>query len=80
MCGSIRNHWQVETNHYIRDVQFGEDQLIIGNRNESRLLASFISLTLNILKKESNISILREKLVRDNHFKIIKQFLCVSRY
>ena len=77
---SIRNHWRIETNHYIRDVQFGEDQLIIRNKNESHLLASFISLTLNIFKNETNLSALRKNITRDTKFKLIKQLLCKNKY
>ena len=72
---AIQQHWQIETNHYIRDVQFGEDQLLNSKQNESRLLSSFLSLTMNLFKKEPNRSVLRDKLVHDTKFKLTKSLL-----
>jgi|LakMenE29Apr09ns_1017244.scaffolds.fasta_scaffold05444_1 predicted transposase YbfD/YdcC len=63
---AIRNHWSIETHHHIRDVQMGEDQIKISHKNEALVVASFITLTCNLLEKqEGNKSSLREKLSKN---------------
>lgn len=63
---AIRNHWSIETHHHIRDVQMGEDRIKINHKNEALVVASFITLTSNLLeKKGGNKSILREKLTKN---------------
>ncbi len=66
MYQAIRNHWCIETHHHQRDVQFGEDQLRIKDHNQALIVASFITLTSNLLEKQGgNKSILREKLTKN---------------
>lgn len=63
---AIRNHWSVEVHHQIRDVQMGEDDLKISNKQEAIVVASFITLAINLLEKQKeNISIIREKLTKN---------------
>lgn len=69
---SVRNHWSVEVHHQIRDVQMGEDKMRISNKEEAVVVASFVTLAINLLeKKGENISILREKLTKN--WKLIPQ-------
>ena len=63
---AVRGHWQVEVHHNYRDKQLKEDAMICRNKNESRFIASCITLTINMLIKQGyeNMSILREELAR----------------
>jgi predicted transposase YbfD/YdcC len=72
---AIRNHWSVEVHHQIRDVQMGEDDLKISNKQEAIVVASFITLAVNLLEKQKeNISIIREKLTKNwNQIPILLQ-------
>lgn len=66
MSKAIRNHWNIETHHHIRDVQIGEDQIKIRHKNEALVVASFITLTSNLLENQvGNKSILREKMTKN---------------
>ena len=62
----IRNHWSIEAHHYDRDVQWGEDKMIMRDKKEALVVASFITLATNLLKnKDSNLSITREKITKN---------------
>jgi len=66
ICKAIRNHWGIETHHNIRDVQMGEDDIKISNQKEALVVASFITLALNLIeKKGSNKSIIRENMTKN---------------
>lgn len=66
MSEAIRNHWNIETHHHIRDVQIGEDKIKISHKSQALVVASFITLTSNLLEKQGgNKSILREKLTKN---------------
>ena len=67
LCQAARGHWAVEVHHHIRDVQMGEDQMVVRNPKEARVVAGFITTAVNLLAKQGgNMSELREKLTR-NH-------------
>lgn len=66
---AVRSHWVVESNNYIRDVSFGEDQFKSFEANLQRSVSTFLTHGLNLLKryqkrvKQNNLNILREELV-----------------
>lgn len=63
---AIRTHWTIETHHNIRDVQMGEDDMKISNQKEALVVASFITLALNLIeKKGGNKSIVRENITKN---------------
>lgn len=66
LFAAVRRHWQIEVHHYLRDRQIGEDAMICRNENESRFLATCITLTINLLnrQKPENRSVLRELLAQ----------------
>ncbi len=67
---AARNHWVVESDNYIRDVNFGEDEIICFNSNTSRMMAICISSALNQLRKmniNNNIKALREIISADKN-------------
>ena len=46
---AIRNHWCVEVNNRIRDVNFGEDHLKSFKNNLQRTVSSVLTMVLNLL-------------------------------
>lgn len=63
---AIRKHWSVEVHHYCRDVQWGEDKMIMRDKDEAKVVASFITVTTNLFQKQgSNTSELREKITKN---------------
>jgi predicted transposase YbfD/YdcC len=60
---AVRGHWQVEVHHLYRDKQIGEDALITRNQNESRFMATCITMVINMLhhQKPKNMTQLREQ-------------------
>lgn len=63
---AIRNHWSVEVHHNRRDVQWGEDKMVIRNKIEAKVMAGFITVADNLVQKQNeNGSALREKLARN---------------
>lgn len=64
---AARRHWAVEVHHQIRDVQMGEDKMVVRNPREAKVIAGFITTATNMLAGQNkNISELRESLTR-NH-------------
>lgn len=63
---AIRGHWTIESCHYQRDMQIGEDKIKTKHEVETRSIASCSTFVLNLWKTgdEDNLSILREKLAR----------------
>lgn len=65
LCQAARGHWAVEARHYVRDVQMGEDKMLISNPKEARVMAGFVTTATNLLARQGqNISQLRERLTR----------------
>jgi len=65
---AARRHWAVEVHHYVRDVQMGEDKMVIRNANEARVMAGFITTATNMLvsaSQDQSISEIRERLTRN---------------
>jgi predicted transposase YbfD/YdcC len=59
-CQAIRQHWGIEnSNHYVRDVTWGEDKSRI--RTNPHLFAKLSSFALNILRHNQvdNVSLER---------------------
>ena len=46
-----RGHWKVETLHYLRDVNFGEDHCRVRNPTGGQILACFRNAALNLLRR-----------------------------
>ena len=66
LCEAARGHWAIEAHHRIRDVQMGEDQMLVRNPKEARVVAGFITTAVNLLARQGgNMSELREKLTRN---------------
>lgn len=63
LFSAVRGHWQVEVHHFYRDTQMGEDALITRNENESRFIATCITMAINMLhhQKPKNMTQLREQ-------------------
>ena len=62
----IRNHWSIEVHHQIRDVQMGEDKMKISCKKEALVVASFLTVAVNLLENHGgSIPILREKLTKN---------------
>lgn len=63
---AIRKHWGIEVHHYDRDVQWGEDRMIMRDKAEANAVASFITVATNLFQKQdSNTSELREKITKN---------------
>ena len=63
LFGAVRNHWRVEVNNYIRDTNFGEDQIRTTKAHLIRSVASFINLSMNMLQRnnpQANLNVVRE--------------------
>lgn len=63
---AIRKHWSIEVHHYCRDVQWGEDRMIMRDKDEANVVASFITVATNLFQKQdANTSELREKITKN---------------
>ena len=51
---AIRQHWHVESDNYIRDVSFQEDQVKTKDSNQGHILASLRTLAIRFFR-EANI-------------------------
>ncbi len=63
LFNAAREHWSIESDNHIRDVNIGEDDIISFDKNTSRMMAVSISLALNLLRKinsKNNLKALRE--------------------
>ncbi len=77
LFSGVRNHWAVEADNYIRDVTLGEDQIRCKHTTRSRMIASVITIALNLMRKQDtkgNIKAFRE----DLNFCKQKAFACFS--
>jgi len=70
LFNAARQHWRIEADNNIRDVNFGEDEIRSFNKNTSRVMAVSLSIVLNLLRRinnKNNIRILRENLNADRN-------------
>jgi len=68
LAKATRKHWAIESEHYIRDKNFGEDLIKTFNSNTARTIAVCISWALNLIRNtgnNQNIKALREKIAVD---------------
>lgn len=49
---AIRCHWRIEVMHHVRDVTLAEDAFRSGSQAVNRLMSSFRTLTVNLLKRK----------------------------
>jgi predicted transposase YbfD/YdcC len=61
-ASSVRNHWQIESNHWTLDVSFGEDRSRVRRDNEPQNLAMIRKLALNMLKVDKQKDLQDENL------------------
>lgn len=52
----IRNHWSVESMHYVKDVTFGEDASLIRTGNAPTNFSIIRNITMNVLRRENYIN------------------------
>jgi predicted transposase YbfD/YdcC len=67
LFNAVREHWGIESTHWIRDKTFGEDAIRCANEQRSKNLACLLSVALNLTKqnKTLNIKALHEELSAD---------------
>ena len=56
---AVRNHWSVEADNYIKDVNLGEDYLKCYKTNRSRVIASVFNVAVNLLRRKNKVNNLR---------------------
>ena len=56
---AVRNHWSVESDNYVKDVNLGEDYLKCYKTNRSRAIASVFNVAVNLLRRKNKINNLR---------------------
>ena len=63
-----RGHWQVESNHWVRDVTYDEDRSQVRKGNAPHAMASMRNAAISILRLagSSNIAAATRGLARDN--------------
>jgi len=77
---ATQHHWAIENSfHWVMDVTFGEDRSRIRNGESAENMAVVRTIALNLLKRDTAKSSLRQKRFRasmDNHFllHLITQF------
>lgn len=57
---AVRNHWTIETDHYIRDVGFGEDKLKCFDQKRTRAFSSLLNLAVNLIRKNNRLDSIAE--------------------
>jgi predicted transposase YbfD/YdcC len=50
LVGAIRNHWQIEADHHVRDVTGGEDKIRCKEPTRLRSVASVLNVGINLLR------------------------------
>ncbi|SOU86609.1 putative transposase ISAs1 family [Tenacibaculum dicentrarchi] len=63
---AIRNHWQIESNNYLRDTTFREDKIKCFKIKRMKMMCSFISIANNLLQN-LKIKNIKAKLEDINH-------------
>lgn len=58
---AIRNHWQIESDNYLRDTTFREDKIRCSNDRRIKTISTMISLANNLLQNQ-NIDNIKAKL------------------
>jgi len=51
LTGAIRQHWHVESDNWIRDVTFNEDQIKIRSPNQAQVMGGLRGLAMRLLRK-----------------------------
>ena len=54
---AIRNHWQIESNNYIRDTSFREDKIRCFNHRRIKTISTMISVASNLLNNDKTPNI-----------------------
>lgn len=57
---AVRNHWTIETDHYIRDVGFGEDKLKCFDPKRVRAFSSLLNLAVNLIRRNNRLDSIQE--------------------
>lgn len=56
---AVRNHWSVESDNFVKDVNLGEDHLKCCKTNRSRAIASIFNVAVNLLRRKNITNNLR---------------------
>jgi predicted transposase YbfD/YdcC len=70
---AVRNHWSVESDNFVKDVNLGEDHLKCYKTNRSRAIASLFNVAVNLLRRKNitnNLSVVREECNFDRKYAI----------
>ncbi len=51
LCGAVRQHWHVESENWIRDVTFNEDQIKTTSANQGQIMGGLRGLAIRLLRK-----------------------------
>ncbi len=64
LFNATRNHWSIESDNWVRDVNFGEDKIRCLKENIPRVMGVVLGSVLNLLrrKNKNNLRALREEL------------------
>ncbi|UZR99969.1 ISAs1 family transposase [Chondrinema litorale] len=65
---TVRGHWRIESDHFIRDEGFGEDRIRCFNKWRARALAAIINVAVNLIRRNNDmqsITVFREKMNYD---------------
>ena len=77
---AIRQHWGVESYHWIRDVTFSEDKVRVKHSNQSHILSLLRTCAIGIFKKVGGKN-MRENLEKCSDSKeFFTQFLCQAGF
>ena len=50
---AVRKHWSVESNNWLLDVTFNEDNVRVSDGNQAQVLSTLRSFAMNLLRKNS---------------------------
>ena len=56
---AVRNHWGVESDNHVKDVNLGEDYIKCYKTNRSRAMASVFNVAVNLLRRKNTTNNLR---------------------
>jgi hypothetical protein len=65
---TIRGHWTIESDHFVRDTLFDEDAIQCRNPERMRIIASAINTSVNLLRradKNQNLTAFRQEVNMD---------------
>jgi predicted transposase YbfD/YdcC len=76
---AVRQHWRIEAMHHRRDVTLSEDDFRSTQPAVSRLLSSFRTLVLNLLRKEKIKNMVAKMEEFADKFHVLLQFMILKK-